>query len=150
MVKAQDLVDLFRQALCDGWGYIYGTAGTMWTQAKQDAATDDMAKKYGQKWVGRMVVDCSGLFVWSFKKLGGEMYHGSNTMWRSWLTERHDSISSDIVPGAAVFKLKNRNDYHHVGLYVGDGMVIDAKGTAYGVVMSKVSEWNCWGKMKGV
>lgn len=71
MVKAQDLVDLFRQALCDGWGYIYGTAGTMWTQPKQDAATDDMAKKYGQKWVGRMVADCSGLFVWSFKKLGG-------------------------------------------------------------------------------
>lgn len=150
MIKTEELIEKFRQALCDGWGYIYGAAGEVWTQAKQDKTTDDMAKQYGQKWVGRHVADCSGLFCWAFKQLGGEMFHGSNTMWRQWTTETHDSISDDIVPGAAVFKLKNGDDYHHVGLYVGDGMVIEAKGTAYGVVTSKVKEWDCWALLKGV
>jgi len=41
---------------------------------------------YGDKWIGRYVTDCSGLFYWAFKELGGYMYHGSNTMWDKYCT----------------------------------------------------------------
>lgn len=33
MIKAIDLVLLFLQALAEGWGYIWGKSGQVWTQA---------------------------------------------------------------------------------------------------------------------
>lgn len=40
----------------------------------------------------------------------------------------------------------------HIGVYVGDGWVIEARGTEYGVVKSKLSTqpWKKWGYLKDV
>ena len=35
MIATQDLIGKFQQALSEKWGYIWGTAGVMWTAAKQ-------------------------------------------------------------------------------------------------------------------
>ena len=35
MITTQALIDKFKQALQEGWGYIWGTAGETWTAAKQ-------------------------------------------------------------------------------------------------------------------
>ena len=35
MITTQALIDKFRQALSENWGYIWGTAGENWTAAKQ-------------------------------------------------------------------------------------------------------------------
>ena len=99
-----------------------------------------------QKWVGKRVADCSGLFYWAFRQLGGTCYHGSNTMYKSYnvacgtLTDGQRSDGKELKPGTAVYKYNTSEGYHHVGLYVGDGKVIEAKGTAYGVVSSKVTD----------
>lgn len=150
MIQANDLIALFRQALDEKWGYIWGKSGQVWTQSQQDAATRDMTVRYGQKWVGRRVADCSGLFVWAFKQLGGSIYHGSNTMWNKYCV-RQGSVSGtvSIRPGTAVFMVKDGNR-HHVGLYVGGGKCIEAKGTQSGVVMSDLSRWDEWGELKDV
>lgn len=155
-INPNALIDKFKQALSEKWGYIYGASGETWTQAKQNAATREQTIKWGQKWVGRRVADCSGLFVWAFKQLGGSMYHGSNTMFKSWSTdsgELKSGVRSDgqvLKPGSAVYKWNSTDGYHHVGLYIGDGKVIEAKGTAYGVVQSEVSTWTHWSELKGV
>ena len=156
MIPVFELITLFFQALNEKWGYIINTAGEIWTREKQNAATDSMAVKYGNKWIGRRVADCSGLFYWAFKQLGRNIYHGSNTIWRKHLSQKGRLIKGQrsdgqpIVPGTAVFKLQNGDDYYHIGLYVGDGSVIEAKGTRYGVVTSKLSEWSHWGLLKDV
>lgn len=156
MISSTDLIAKFQQALREKWGYIYGSAGIKWTQAKQDATTNEMAKKYGQKWVGKTVADCSGLFVWAFKQLGGTMYHGSNTMFNKWcvangtLNGSKRSDGQQLKPGTALFKYNATDGYHHVGLYVGDDTVIEAKGTINGVISSKVNTWSHWGQLKGV
>lgn len=62
MISTNDLISKFRYALENDWGYIWGQAGDVWTQAKQNAATREQTKKYGQQWVGHHVADCSGLF----------------------------------------------------------------------------------------
>jgi hypothetical protein len=49
-----------------------------------------------------------------------------------------------------VFLLDKSGCRHHIGLYAGDGAVIEAKGTAYGVVTSKLSHWDEWGELKAV
>lgn len=158
MINAGDLVDKFRQALSEQWGYIYGKSGQIWTQAMQDKATDAKIKQYGQKWVGRNVADCSGLFAWAFKKLGGYIYHGSNTMWRDYCQKKGALKSGkrtdgqELLPGTAVFTGETEDVHGHVGLYVGGGFVIEAKGTQAGVVTSKITDkrWNWWGELKGV
>lgn len=152
MIKATDLVQKCRYALDNGWGYIYGAAGKIWTQASQDAATREQTKLYGQRWVGKHVVDCSGLFAWAFKELGGFMYHGSNTMWNKYCTSQGDLTASTILrPGTAVFT-GSATDKGHVGLYAGDGIVIEAAGTKAGVITSTItaSKWKYWGELKGV
>lgn len=155
MIKPSELVAKFKQALSEKWGYIAGKAGSMWTAALQAQATNDMAKKYGSKWIGHYVADCSGLFSWAFKQLGGYMYHGSNTMFRKYCTKTGD-LFGDPPVGAAVFKKRSDPsypdgwDYYHVGLYVGGGKVIEAQGTRTGVVESKLSTWHCYGLLKGV
>ena len=165
MIPTSALIDKFQQALNDKWGYIWGTAGVKWTQAKQDAiekttdANRAQARKYGSKWIGHTVADCSGLFYWAFKQLGGYMYHGSNTMWDKYCEhkgELKDGKRTDgktLEPGTAVFTYnKTTKKRGHVGLYVGNGKVIEAASTTQGVISSAVtaSKWVEWGELKGV
>lgn len=157
MIKTSDLISKFQYAIDNHWGYIWGTAGIEWTQAKQNAATRDMTVKYGQRWVGHMVADCSGLFSWAFKQLGGYMYHGSNTMYNSYCTAKGKlsggkrSDGKTLLPGTAVFT-GTEDNHGHVGLFIGNGVIIEAKGTVKGCVKSKVTEsrWTYWGELKGV
>ena len=66
MIPYKALCDKFQYALSEGFGYIFGTAGETWTAAKQARATREMTVKYGSKWIGHRVADCSGLFAWAF------------------------------------------------------------------------------------
>ena len=56
-----------------------------------------------------------------------------------------------LKPGTAVF-VWNGKTYSHVGLYAGDGIVIEALGTMNGVTTTKVSasKWTHWGELAGV
>ena len=156
-IKASDLIAKAQYILDNNWGYIWGQAGALWTQAKQNAATRDSTKQYGQKWVGHYVTDCSGLFYWAFKQLGGYMYHGSNTMYKSYCVSKGKlkngsrTDGNELKPGTAVFT-GTEDNHGHVGLYIGNGEVIEAQGTQAGVVKSKVSlsKWTFWGELKGV
>ena len=79
------------------------------------------------------------------------MYHGSNTMWNKYCTSK-GTLQSGITirPGTAVFLVNSAGSRHHVGLFIGDDTVIEAKGTAYGIVTSKLSHWDEWGELTGV
>ena len=176
MISTQALIDKFQYALNNRTGYIYGQTWEMWTQEKQnqkvsymvskygvnwekdkDAAKDKYynAAKYGSKWIGHIVTDCSGLFAWAFKQLGGYMYHGSNTMYREYCTSKGkltSELKKSLQPGTAVFTGSSETDHPHVGLYVGNGKVIEAQGTQAGVCVSNLTanKWTYCGKLKGV
>lgn len=150
-IKASDLIEAFRIPLAEEWGYILGKRGQVWTQANQDAATREMTRQYGQKWVGRKVADCSGLFVWAYKRFGLSIYHGSNTIYNKYTTEARSVVADGILirPGAAVFQANN-GKRTHIGLYVGGGKCIEAKGTRSGVVESDVGTWDEWAELADV
>lgn len=150
MIKAIDLVLLFLQALSEGWGYIWGKSGQVWTQANQAAATRDMTVKYGSKWIGKIVADCSGLFVWAFKKLGFKIYHGSNTIFNKYCSTTGPLAGEvRIRRGTAVFQNTN-GKRGHIGLYVGGGMCVEEHGTQAGIIKSPLSTWDEWGELKDV
>lgn len=167
VISTEALIAKFKQAIAESWGYIWGTHGEMWTSEKQqklEQTTDadrEKGRLYGSKWIGHMVTDCSGLFYWAFKQLGNYIYHGSNTIWNKYCTYQGDlkngqrTDGQSLKPGTAVFtkKLKNGKwNRGHIGLYIGDGWVIEAQGTIEGVKKSKVtlSKWVEWGELKGV
>ena len=175
-IKASALIEKFQYALANHWGYIWGTAGVEWTQAKQNQKVQYMVNKYGSdwkknaeakndnyygaamygsKWIGHTVADCSGLFAWAFKQLGGSIAHGSNSIYDRYCTSDKGKITDNnrgtLAPGTAVFVNKNGNK-SHIGLYVGNGKVIEASGTQAGVCTSNLSagKWTYYGRLKNV
>lgn len=163
MIKAEALIAKFRQALDEHWGYIWGTAGEKWTAEKQkelEKTTDAnraQGRQYGSKWIGHRVADCSGLFSWAFRQLGGAIYHGSDTMYRKYCVNKGElskgkrTDRGTLKPGTAVF-VWNGSSYSHVGLYAGNGIVIEAMSTLKGVTTTKVTagKWTHWGEVTGV
>ncbi len=169
VMSSEALIELFKQALDEKWGYIWGTAGDSWTAAKQkqkvnymtatygtnwkknSEAKDDnyyKAALYGSKWIGHKVADCSGLFKWAFSKYKISIAHGSNTIFVSYCTNKGKlqlgkrTDGKELKPGTAVFvyDAKKKNPYKHIGLYIGGGKVIEASGTDAGVCVSNVRD----------
>lgn len=166
MIKAEDLINIFNQMLAERWGYIPNTSGEKWTQREQDTATDEVVRKHGQQWVGHRVADCSGAFVYAYKKYGLGIYHGSNRIARKYVEELLPI--SQARPGMAAFKIRkpgdkyydlpseykgtsDLNDYYHIGVVDTDGKhVINAQSTQTGVVKSNLDDWGCVAKLKAV
>lgn len=156
MVTAEAFIGMVQIPLDFSWGYIYGTWGTLWTEKKQQAATREMTVKYGSKWIGHMVTDCSGLLRWALKQLGEEIVHHARYQYTNWCTNKGKLINGlredgkPPLPGSAVFLQGKEAHIHHVGVYVGGDTVIEAKGTVYGVVTSHLNHWDHWGELKMV
>lgn len=164
-VLASDLIAKFQYAVDNHWGYIWGTAGVLWTEKDQDkmdkttSDTYEKARKYGRKWIGHTVSDCSGMFTWAFKELGSYMYHGSDTIWNQYTVKRGELVKGnrddgvELKPGTAVFVHKTSGARRtHIGLFIGNGKVIEAAGTQAGVIISEVTnpKWAEWGELKYV
>ncbi len=68
---------------------------------------------------GPYAFDCSGLVVWAFAQEGISLPHYTGSLWNSGM---HVS-RADLEPGDLVFFYA---DISHVGIYVGDGLMVDA------------------------
>lgn len=156
MTNAIDIARMAQDILSQHWGYIYGTSAERWTAARQqDIARTrwddpDYANsiQYGAQWIGHMVADCSGLVCYILRKNGIKLPHGSNSMWNE--MREKGKISAEPPVGALVFKLRNGSDYYHVGIFVGNGAVVEAQGAKSGVVKSKLKSWTHYGLIRGV
>ena len=162
MINAQDFIQKVRIPLQQQWGYIYGTWGRMWTAALQQAFSQPTrtnwkkTKMYGSKWIGRMVTDCSGLVRWACHQLGEEVAHQSHYLYTDYCRNKGKLVNglradgTEPLTGSLVFLVNAQGRKHHVGVYVGDNIVIEAKGTQYGVVTSQLAHWNAWGELNCV
>ena len=133
--------------------YWYGTYGQTASESlyqgkkkqyPQYYTATDFAKQYGKR-----VHDCSGLikgYLMSDSPTSNPKYNKaydySANGTRNACKEKGDISSMPDLPGVLVF-------YDgHVGIYIGNGEVIEARGHAYGVVRTKLSSrgWKWWGK----
>ena len=159
-----DLVKWCENAHKNGWGYVYGGYGQVCTKQYLDQqaslfpgnneAGGEM-RQVGEKWLGKRVCDCIGLiksYAW-YNADSGEIVAGSNgftdcganSIWNN-VTESGPISSMPETPGLAVWM------DGHIGVYIGNGEVIEAQGTAYGVVKTKLSGrgWTKWLKIPNI
>lgn len=156
-IPVSEMYVYLQQMLNEKWGYIYGTAGKLWTEKLQSSTTNEMAIKYGSKWIGHMVTDCSGVMVYIWKQFGLTIEHGSNAIAR----KRVGAMVKKPKPGYAAFKWREKGepasyqdgkgDYYHIGIVGADGeTVYESKGTATGFVTSAASTWTYFAPFKDV
>ena len=154
--NATDLVAYAIHAWESGWGYVWGTYGNVLTDSLFDYKLEQYPDGVGNyedfieaNWLGGRTTDCVGLikgYGWldpDTLTIGyatnGMPDYGANQMYRS------ASVSGTIdtipeIPGLAVWC------DGHIGVYIGDGEVIEAMGTKYGVVKTKLADrnWTHW------
>lgn len=132
------------------WGCFGQRAdGALYAQKKKQYpayyTAADFTAQYGQK-----VHDCCGMikgYLWCDTPDGSPKYNAAQDvavggLYSScWKTGSIHTLPE--IPGVCVFMA----DMGHVGVYIGNGEVVEAMGHAYGVVKTKVAGrgWAYWG-----
>jgi cell wall-associated NlpC family hydrolase len=95
------------------------------------AALTQRGKPYVWGAAGPDSYDCSGLIMWAFAQEGISLPHYTGDQWNSGM---HVS-RADLEPGDLVFFFA---DISHVGLYIGNGLMVDAPSTGQVVQVQPV------------
>lgn len=123
-------------------------SGVAWVDAACQAANAVMGVPYvwGAKWPsdGSLPdgLDCSGLAEGCYRMAGRHLPAGS-------VNQREATVDvplDELQPGDLVFKrTADTGKVHHVGLYVGDGNIIEAPNTGAVVKKSTLTHWQSSG-----
>ena len=151
-----DLVKWAENACDTQWGYVYGTYGTVLDEKLLGMKISQYPNDVGryeefirQNWHGKRTADCVGLikgYSW-YDAESSEIKIGSNGMpdtgadgMFNIATVKGTVDTMPEVPGLAVWQ------EGHIGIYVGNGEVIEAMNTKKGVVKTKLlgREWTHW------
>lgn len=153
IMTAQQLVDFAIKAKNDKWGYVYGAQGQMYSP--------ELAKHWGaigyagqsmnyfieecKQWFGHIVVDCSGLIIEAYRSVFPKHADlSANTLFAT-CTKTGGIASIPNAPGLCVHRTG------HIGIYIGNGRVIEAGGHLKGVVETDIhypatgKAWTGWG-----
>lgn len=157
-----------------GNAYAYGGTGQKCTvknreaRIKQYASFEAAIKKNcpimsgkktdcnGCKWQGKCMYDCAQLSKKAAKAAGYQLESGATSQWKKTKWEHTGTI--DTLPkeseGIILF-VQQKNDPNtmsHVGVGVGNGMSVDARGHDYGVVKRSIasSGYTHWAELPGL
>lgn len=161
---AAGLVKHVKQCLEDEWGYVYGALGQTCTESLLDQCArmypaNNLAggpmREAGEKWLGRKVADCSGMIKAYLMSdyTGGPIKYSAeidSSVHYNKAKEKGPISTIPDIPGIIVYMPG------HVGVYIGNGEVIESAGTLYGVKKSTVKKsyvsgpWTHWYKCPGI
>lgn len=127
---ANELVNFAKSKL--GTNYVYGMKGAVLTDSKLRSLANSYPKylTYNKEKgkIGTVCTDCSGLISWCTGKVRGSSQYKETAT-------RIEPISNinGAVAGCALWQ------QGHIGIYIGNGECIEARGSAYGTVKTKVA-----------
>ncbi len=96
--------------------------GSSVAQRAVAAALSKLGSRYVFGAAGQSTFDCSGLVEWAYGRAGVGTAHYTGALWNAY---RHVSYA-ELKPGDLVFF---HRDHHHVGIYIGNGMMVNAPHT---------------------
>lgn len=131
-----------------GVPYVMGTNG----QVLKKTALDDLVRRDPggwftaarlpavRSWVGKATTDCHGLVEWFVREQSGAAYDTTADAAFAAATVKGGIGGIPELPGVCV-RYKG-----HVGVYIGGGYAVEARGFNYGVCITKLSArpWTHW------
>jgi hypothetical protein len=157
-----DLVVFVTHAWESGWGYVWGTFGGVLTESALASKLEQYPDEVGgyeefirENWLDGRTVDCVGMiksYGWFNPNTLKIVYNnamfpdnGANSMHTAASVKGAIATMPD-TPGLGVWH------HNHIGVYIGNGEVIEAMGTKYGVVKSKLADrsWTDWLEIPGI
>ena len=158
MATKADLMVQNARALI-GNGYAWGSSGQICTQA----LLDKLAKQYPAqtnlltvcpKWIGKRIYDCATFVRACLRAAGIEICSGASSQWRGdyW---QDKGVAADMPmdkPCILYNASANANPMGHTGIYLGDGNVIDCRGSREGVMLSPLTsrQWSHYAVPRGL
>lgn len=153
------LVEWANFAYENGWGYVWGSYGNVLTENQLEiykrvsgTHVTNYEEYIRSHWLGRRTSDCVGLikgYGW-YNPDTGNIEYGTNGMpdlganaMHTAATEKGPISTMPEIPGLAVWQ------EGHIGVYIGNGYVIQAANTFDGVIKTKLSynRWQEWLKV---
>lgn len=130
-----------------GAPYVYGVNGDVITESLIQRKAIQYPGYYtpgyiakARQFIGQRAYDCSSIT---------DLYTGTDRSANGWLASCAEKGAISTMP--EIIGLIVHKD-HHMGVYIGQGWAIEARGIDYGVVKTRVSDrpWTSWGKVPGV
>lgn len=129
-------------------GLVSDSAASATGKAVVDAAMTRLGAPYSTTYRGKGdYVDCSSLAQWAYKQAGIDL-PGTSVKQAKYCFDNGYTISkAELQPGDLIFWSNTAStegrwrQIHHVGIYAGNGKVIEAKDSAGGVVVDDI-----WGE----
>ena len=160
---ATGLVKWANKALKEGWGYVWGTYGSILTPELLDFKSKQYPKEVGeirdflaQNYLGKRVTDCSGMikgYFWYNEEKGDVVKNTTFFPEKNADSMFEESIEKGKIatipeePGTIVWQKG------HLGVYIGNGRVIEAHEVKHGVNQKvemtnlKDGKWTNWFKI---
>ena len=154
-----DLTAYAVQAWQNNWGYVWGTYGNVLTEslfAYKLKQYPDGVGKYKDfiraNWLGRRTADCVGLikgYGW-LDAQSLEIRYGTNGMPDYSANQMYqyaaESGTMDTMPDIVGLAVHMNG---HIGVYIGNGCVIEAANTSTGVIKTQLAGrgWSSWCKI---
>lgn len=157
-ITSKALVEFAENALSERWGYVLSGQGEtyskelaeFWAKVRTGVASPEYFIKDCARWFGHIVVDCSGLIVQAMRSADPGYSDRTANTFRSQFVESGPIASIPEISGLAVWR------EGHIGIYIGNGQVIEAAGYRWGVVQTPINapkggkSWTHWGKLRDV
>jgi cell wall-associated NlpC family hydrolase len=119
----------------DQTGDLSNTISASTGEAAVQQAEAQIGKPYQWGGAGPDTFDCSGLTMWSYNQVGVHLQHWTGFQWEE---GAHVAVS-ELRPGDLLFFAYNTSDpntIHHVGMYIGNGEMVEAPYTGADVRIS--------------
>lgn len=161
MLTNLGLVEHCEKALKEKWGYVYGTYGNMLSEPSLIARMNQYPTHIKQhesfirkNWLGKRTADCVGLiksYLW-WKNNDATYTPKTDKSANGMFEAATEKGPIDTIP--EIIGLCVRKD-GHIGVYIGNGQVIESKGTKYGVVQTPLhgvgaNSWTHWLKCPSI
>lgn len=149
------LVEFVKKALAEKWGYVWGTFGQILTQALFDYKLTQYPDGVGnyrdfiqRSYINKRCADCVGLIKAYMWWSGNDPVYipasdvSANGMY-SVAKEKGPMSTMPDIPGICLWL------DGHIGVYIGNGQVIESHGTKYGVIQTPLrgagaTGWTNW------